>query len=620
MKSLMLLCQSVLREIGTLCCTDTDLDFKTVEKRVDTEGLAFLTIRLADFSKDFERGLEIGTVSPTADVTLFQGFKRQSALPVFLGGVMGQVFNSETGVLLDSPNVEAIRCLRQFTLMWAKIELDCTEERILAAKQEYLKCEREVGVTTSNLEKDYYLRPSIDDSDESLISRFIRVSQLLWCDVLQKVEEDFVYDRVMPRHGPGSTADGKTGNSKFYQSEWPSRLELYFRSSEYLTPSPRFYQEVGDRVTYLEPGAERPVRVITVPKTQKTPRIIAIEPTCMQYTQQSLMEKLYEYVDHEGDSLGLNIVGFADQVPNQVLAREGSLHKELATLDLSEASDRVSNLLVKALLSRTPNLLGAVQACRSTRADVDGQIIDLAKFASMGSALTFPMEAMVFSTCVLIGYEEALNTRLTPKLVKELKGRVRVYGDDIIVPVDIVLQVMDTLKAYGFKVNQRKSFWNGYFRESCGKDYYAGEDVTVVRVRQDIPSSLEDRPEKLISVVSLRNQFYKAGYWSTAAFLDDMISELFRGHYPVVAETSPVLGRHSFLGYETQKMSVHTHAPIVRGYRVSSTSPVNSVDGIEALLKWFLKRGDEPIADRNHLVRSGRSQTSNIILRWGSPF
>jgi hypothetical protein len=341
----------------------------------------------------------------------------------------------------------------------------------------------------------------------------------------------------------------------------------------------------------------------------------------MQYVQQGLKDKLYEYIDHQSDNLGLNIVGFEFQEPNQVLALEGSFHKGLATLDLSEASDRVSNLLVKVLLERTPVLSSAVQACRSTRADVQGEIYDLSKFASMGSALTFPIEAMVFSTCVLVGYEEALNTRLTPKLCKQLRGRVRVYGDDIIVPVDIVPHVLRALRTFGFKVNESKSFWNGYFRESCGKDYYAGEDVTVVRVRRMFPSTLKDVSE-IESVIALRNQFYKAGLWEVAFnFLDSWISDFLSEEcYPVVAETSPLLGRHSFLGYETQRMSTLTFSPLVRGYKSKASLPVNSVDGVEALLKWFLKRGEQPFADRDHLVRSGRPKSSSIKLRWGSPF
>jgi len=623
MKSLMLLCQSVLKNIGTLCCTSTDLDFKTVQERVETRGLTFLTIELADFGKDFERGLELGTVAPTGSWVPFKGFKRRHSLPIFLGGLMGQVFDSESGVLLDTPNVEAIRCLRQFTLMWAKIELDCTEERVNAAMRSFIECEREVEVTADLLLQEDIL--SSTSGEESFLSKFSRVSKLLWCDVLQRVEEDVIYNQIVPRHSGGQTAERVLGNAKYYQSEWTTRLEKVFSSIEFLLPSPHGddVRRLASCVSYLEPGAERPVRVTAVPKTQKTPRIIAIEPICMQYVQQGLMEKFYEYIETQGDNLGLNIVGFLSQEPNQLLAKEGSLHRELATLDLSEASDRVSNLLVTVLLDseRYPNLLEAVQACRSTRADVQGEVVNLSKFASMGSALTFPIEAMVFSTCVLIGFEEALNTRLTPRLCKQLKGRVRVYGDDIIVPVDIVPHVIRALQTFGFKVNDHKSFWNGYFRESCGRDYYAGEDVTVTRVRHPFPESLKDVTE-IEGVISLRNQLYKAGLWEVAFdFMDNWISNFLSEEcYPVVMESSPILGRVSALGYEIQKTSTKTQTPLVRGYVSKVKLPVNPVDGTEALFKWFLKRGDLPIADRDHLLRSGRPESSSIKLRWGSPF
>jgi hypothetical protein len=404
-------------------------------------------------------------------------------------------------------------------------------------------------------------------------------------------------------------------------------LEKIFPSLEYLLPSWSYYDQL-ESIDILEPGSEIPVRVISVPKTLKTPRIIGIEPTAMQYAQQAIRLAIYELLDEhhvhpyrDEPYLPSYFIGLDDQEPNQFLAYEGSLHGDLATLDLSDASDRVSNQLVREMLSNHPHLLEAVDACRSRKADVPGHgVIRLAKFASMGSALTFPIEAMVFLTCVFHGIERELNTPLTPRIIKDFRGRVRIFGDDIIVPVDYVPSVIASLELFGAKVNRTKSFWNGKFRESCGKEYYAGEDVSIVRVREMFPTSRR-HADQVISLVSLRNQLYFAGYWQTLKWLDEYIRKLLR-YFPVVLPTSPVLGRHSFLGYESKEIDAKLHTPITRGYVVSARIPKDPLSETGALLKFHLRNAvsDEyqPSWDEMHLQRAGRPSVVDIKLRKAS--
>lgn len=315
------------------------------------------------------------------------------------------------------------------------------------------------------------------------------------------------------------------------------------------------------------------------------------------------------------DDFLYSVIGIEDQTPNQRMALEGSLTGDLATLDLSEASDRVSNQHVRTLLRNHPWLARAVDACRSRKADVPGEgLLRLAKYASMGSALCFPFEAMVFTTVVFMGIQKSLNTSLSLRDIKSFQGSVRVYGDDILVPVDHVHEVIDMLQTFGFVVNTDKSFWNGKFRESCGREYYSGDDVSIVRVRELFPSSLQDATG-VISIVSLRNQLYNAGYWQTCRWLDDYIKGVIR-HFPTVEPSSPVLGRHSVLGFETQRLCEHLHIPLVKGYVVSAKSPRNSLDGTAALLKYFVKRGNMPTPDEDHLERSGRPHAVYTKLRW----
>lgn len=196
---------------------------------------------------------------------------------------------------------------------------------------------------------------------------------------------------------------------------------------DFLLPNSRYYEYL-DHVQFLEPGQERPVEVTPVPKTMKTPRLIAIEPTAMQYVQQAVLEAIEDSI--EKDNLSKMLISWKDQSPNQRMALRGSSDGSLATLDLSEASDRVSNSLVLALCKNFPSLSGLVQASRSTHANVLGfGVMPLTKFASMGSALCFPFESIVFMTLILLGIEKCLDHQLAYKDVLNLLGKVRTYGD-----------------------------------------------------------------------------------------------------------------------------------------------------------------------------------------------
>jgi hypothetical protein len=486
--------------------------------------------------------------------------------------------------------------------MFAKIGVDCTAARTDAAMDSFIENEQQV--------KDADTRRTSQQYEE-----FRRMSILLWADIFQKVDEDIYYGRILPKHGPGATADKLKGNSKYLQTEWPARLDQVFSHEDFLIPHWRYLNDIAG-TELLEPDTERPVRVIAVPKTQKSPRIIAIEPTCMQYMQQGIMEVLTEAIERNHKRSWL--IGFTDQVPNQLLAQQGSFHKDLATLDLSDASDRVSNQLVRCMLQNFPHLNGAVDATRSRKADVRGHgVIRLAKFASMGSALCFPIEALVFSTLIFLGIQKVLDRPLTREDVMSMRGKVRVYGDDIIVPVEYVRSVVESLETFGFKVSLGKSFWNGSFRESCGKDYYKGEDVSIVRVRQFIPTQLSSVKE-IVSTVSLRNQLYYAGLWQAVRYLDPLLERVVK-HYPIVGPESPILGRVSCLGIPpSYKMHSTLFKPIVKGWRVQTKLPKSNLEGYGALMKFFLKRGEKPFADRDHLTRYGRAESVNIKLGWAS--
>jgi hypothetical protein len=675
MKSLMSLWRELANEAASWCCTSADRDIKTVAVRVKSEGESFFTISLPQFAKGFEQALDSGSVDPS----LFSGFHCRGGFPEFLRGFLGQIFDSD-GSLLDVPSMDCIRAVRQLTLVYGKIERQCSDARISRAMRRYVEIEEELE--------------EIDTSSfEEFLPHFRKASTLLWADVFSHVENSvlgthqlardwhvsgslgasqertgmfaarerqaadaFLHllpesfrlggsDRqvgdceivdpssrflLVPRNGPGATADRIRGNAKFSISEWPSRLDSEFPYGDYALPSWRSYYQL-DRVKFLEPGQERPVKVVPVPKTLKTPRIIAEEPASMQYCQQALAHQFVDALEHrlpippsggrELCDLGRWLIGFKEQEPNRLLALSGSINGCLATLDLSEASDRVLNRHVVELLSGFPQLSAAVQATRSTKADVPGHgVIPLAKFASMGSALCFPIEAMVFTTIIVAAVSYERGELPTRQLIKQLIGQVRVYGDDIIVPVEYVPRVVQFLHSFGLVVNMDKSFWNGKFRESCGGDYYDGEWVTPIRCRQDLPRSLSD-VKQVVSLVSLRNQLYSAGYWRTVAKLDERISSLFRGSFPIVEPTAAVLGRQSVsFPHGIDWADPNLHVPLVRGYKQRSVTPESPITGEGALLKFLFKRGFLPSQDPDHLERQGRPEAVSIKPGWHRPY
>lgn len=622
MKSLLLLWKVACADAYADCCTGTTLhltrdpeaemamDFEYVQRRYEEEGLSFLTITLPTFGKALERCLEKGSVT-RQDFPKFKRASKKSVLPAFLQGLLGLLFDRKTGRLIDYSSDQfwgtwypgqaaAVQAIRQLTLMFAKIRLDCTPDRDAAAVRRYVDCEREV----KRWDREEF--PHLD-------SEFSRVFRLLFGPILDDLNKVIYEGDLIPHHGPGSTADKLHGNKKWSQKEWPNRLEQLFPFGDNVLPNWRHYHVVQD-VNFLEPGAERPVKVVLVPKTLETPRVIAVEPTCMQYMQQAIASKLVPWL--EGATHGM--LGFTDQDVSRRLARSGSQPHSghLATVDLKDASDRVSNELVRHLFARWSWVSQAIDATRSRTALLpNGRKIRLAKFASMGSALCFPVEAMVFLTAALVGVQRSLNRSLTFKDLRDLGGTVRVYGDDIIVPIEHVQCVVETLESIGLKVNSNKTFWKGSFRESCGGEYFASYDVGYVKLRELLPSNRTDA-KGIISLIAFRNLLFERGYWKAARFCDEQLEAL-KVPMPIVEDDSPISGRKSFLPYKEERTHPTLHKPLVRGVVESSRVPANRAGEWGALTKCLVLPFQE---DEEHLERSGRPDTVGIKIRWETPY
>jgi len=208
-------------------------------------------------------------------------------------------------------------------------------------------------------------------------------------------------------------------------------------------------------------------RVVTVPKNAKTDRVIAIEPCMNVFIQRGIGRCIRSRLKRVG-------VNLRSQAVNQQLALEGSRSGALATIDLSAASDSISMGLVELLLPQ--DWLQAIKLTRSPRGVLpNGELVTYQKVSSMGNGFTFELESLLFWALL-----KAVMHHIGGK------GRISIYGDDIISPIEACESLLQVLSECGFQPNSKKTFCSGPFRESCGKHYFRGCDVTPFYIRSRV--------------------------------------------------------------------------------------------------------------------------------------
>lgn len=324
-----------------------------------------------------------------------------------------------------------------------------------------------------------------------------------------------------PRHGPGAVATGEKSPEKHHFKRYYEDLnkvfpydEWFFYNSSHLCDS---LQEL-QAMEHLKAGT---AKVVLVPKDSRGPRLISCEPLEYQWVQQSLMGVLVDAI--EGHPLTKGRVNFARQSVNRDLAMKGSSPPfRWSTLDMKEASDRVSLELVKELFPM--RWFEALAASRSPQTRLpDGTIVPLKKFAPMGSAVCFPVEALIFwALCTAaIKYDT-----LRSDLPGEGSTNCFVYGDDIICDAAYHGVIINTLPAFGLELNHGKCCTAGPFKESCGMDSFFGCSVTPTRIRSvwcEDPKS-----GAFISYVAYANAFYRDGLLETARVIRIMVQDTLR--------------------------------------------------------------------------------------------
>lgn len=604
MKSVVMLWIACLQEAGDQCHVRIHRDLAYALSRVEKEGPEFLGVTLPNFEKDLLTAVSRGY----AGSDLFLGFSQKGGLPKFLSGFLCQIFDSN-GMLRDDADSTVLRTVRQILLLVSKTDAPYSEESKEKAYDAY--------IATDAL---------LDEISDDFLSVFRAVSRNLLGTYFSELESRLWSGEWTPRNSSGALATRESYNSRFRNCTWTERLQEVFPYWEDLAVSPREVIDRRDEFSVLARNEEIPVRVTLVPKTMKGPRIIAMEPVWMQYTQQGILALMTEVLSKEKNKPLADIFSWLDQTPNRELAREGSIDGSFATIDLSEASDRVSLELASALLSGSPFLKACVLACRSEEAKLpDGRKIALRKFASMGSALCFPIESMVFFIISSIAYAQAEGIDPLHLRIRDLP-RMRVYGDDLIVPNTAAQTLCSLLEAYGLKVNARKSFTTGLFRESCGSDWFKGKDVSIFKIRAPFPST-KHQLDLIEQAIDFHNRAYYSGWFVVAEAAENILRDAI-GNVPRAPIGTPAAALWSWEGPFVTRINPNLHRIEYKVFVFRQVKPVDPLDGYGALRKFFasvdpnVNSRDECFLlsreprEKDHLQRDGRSRYAGIHTGW----
>lgn len=218
-------------------------------------------------------------------------------------------------------------------------------------------------------------------------------------------------------------------------------------------------------------------RLGTVRKNARTDRTICTEPNLNMIFQRALGEGINHVLRvHYGYDEALQ----PDR--NREHARTGSIYGDLCTIDLSSASDTISLALCRAILPSW--ILAAITDCRTPNTRLDDTLIPLAMVSSMGNGFTFPLETYIFSVITRVtAREHGIKFRRYDHDRVD-SGNFGVFGDDIICPSVLFDSLNARLEFCGFIPNREKSYATGFFRESCGTDWYGGYDVRGVYLKR----------------------------------------------------------------------------------------------------------------------------------------
>lgn len=320
----------------------------------------------------------------------------------------------------------------------------------------------------------------VEDLSEEQRIFFNELKNTLWRFEARSDLGTLSIDRLFDRFRVGPGASLKARGTDFYTKVFDSRLSctrssLYEAWRLYTSRNPRWQSSELCRSANHGPCIVVEGNSMSfVPKTNVIKRSICTEPSINMMLQLSLGSFIEDGLRKQyGIDLGIQ----PDK--NRELARIGSVDGSYGTIDLESASDSLALSLLRPLLDR--HFMAILELLRSPSTLYKGKKVELHMVSTMGNGYTFPLQTLLFAGVVVT---TARMRGFPLRFPKGNLGTFGVFGDDIIVERELYDDVVANLELLGFRVNRSKSFNEGTFRESCGHDYYCGQNIRGVYVKR----------------------------------------------------------------------------------------------------------------------------------------
>jgi len=476
-----------------------------------------------------------------------------------LGWVRARDFRRLSSCCEHFPQALSMRDQRQFLMqieaLFKKNALYAESEVCEAAAiDSFLRAEKLCRITNRRLDYYFFKRDrlaKVDPDLESWLDRaeaYIRNTLGPFEQFLEKIPE-------LVRLTSGAASTRKRSQSMPYLKI--SRRPTMTRGAEpYIRAIAKYFGYDKDfKVQYTSHN-----RVEFVLKTWKTHRTIACEP-------EGNLPLQLAFDAHAKDQLRKRGIDLSDQVKNQLLARQGSIDGSFATVDMSMASDTEAYNTVAWLFPS--DWFRYLSDIRCERTIVNGNVVNYAKFSSMGNGTTFTTETLIFSAaCHAVGAKT-----------------YSVYGDDIIIDTDKVQPLLRFLRFLGFIPNTDKSYTEGPFRESCGAHWYEGHLVTPFYLRT------WDRRKAVLSHNVNGLATVSSGGGSVWDFLKTLVRSEKLPYVPFNEDSMSGVWITPHDAYATKVIRFHRERQIVRYKAYKAKSRTKIARDVRTLFIWhFSKR------------------------------
>jgi hypothetical protein len=580
-----------------------DRDLSRLSQLQSSRGLPVFTIDLPNLGKILDLSLSKGRLDLNGE-NLSGSRHPGSKIPRLFWGLWTRLFDDD-GYLKHDIDPNVVFFLRTLLYVGKNLRMDCPEKYLYDTIKDFYNVDEtlppapeiwdqdgsDIDISSCGQLADYNpifgIIATVSGTSRPICKGSMLNAIQRCCDYIAGDIGSFDSEALRFRHGPGAVSDLSGGSYKYSFPNWNPRLERQFPYDSCGSTPLEWMGTLtskGIDMKFEEPHS----RLIAVPKTQKGPRLIAAEPTCNQWIQQGLRDFLTTRLKSKTNPLN-NCVDFSNQQFSRDMVLKASRTGNLATVDLSSASDRLSCAVIQRVFRRNKPLLEAFIASRTRYItnEIDQKspgLHKLRKFSTQGSALTFPVQSIVFAA-ICIGVGKYLHPYMS---YDRLSRQIRVYGDDIIVPVSWEPQLREALHLLGLRVNINKTHVTGKFRESCGMDGYMGYDVTPPYIRRVADKS---NAEAVASVVATANNFFMKGLWHTAKLIDKTTAT---ANLAVVGHGSGVFGLKSFTGAPEPtktRWNKDYHVYETKVLTIMAKSLVLSQDTAACLLQFFTERG-----------------------------